>query len=416
MWMNTLFGLLIILCANKFFDLGSWWHQSGVFNVADVGNGLTWAGTAILLFRRKEHKILWNPISVLVFLYLLFVMVHVSLAALYYGQGLFDGIVGVRHQFYYMSFPLFLLLLDDTRKMIRLLDALAFASVIVALLGTVNYFGSTFISHKYAAGHGIRSGITRAYIPGMPIVSLSALWMFTRWVDAAKNKGVLGCSSVFFLALHFFRQSRMRLFGVVTMVTGLLIVRKRRTAVLVLLALTATCYGILEFTMEENVITTPFTTAYENVVNQTGSWRPRLKQLEVDIQEFLDHPWMGSGVSAIRAPTQQGGTRLQIEMAALSYESDLGYSHWLKSYGTAGIVWLMLFFSFQAAVGFRIQKTCEADDRTLALFALSYFGFVVGSFITLNHLMLPWGITLVCLNAAIMVRIDWNARKKTFDA
>jgi hypothetical protein len=141
-----------------------------------------------------------------------------------------------------------------------------------------------------------------------------------------------------------------------------------------------------------------------------------LKQLEVDVQEFLEHPWLGSGVSAIRAPTQQGGTRLQIEMAELSYKDDLGYSHWLKSYGVAGIAWLGLFFYFQAAIGVRIQKTCKADDKTLALFGLSYFGFVVGSFITLNHLMLPWGIPLVCLNAAIMVRIDWNSREKTFEA
>ena len=79
------------------------------------------------------------------------------------------------------------------------------------------------------------------------------------------------------------------------------------------------------------------------------------------------------------------------------------------------MAWLFVFFYFQTVYGIRIQTRCEGNDKPIALFGLSYFGFVVGSFVTLNHLMLTWGIILVSLNAAIIVRMDWNARMQTFE-
>ena len=412
---RIVYPLVLILSANKFFYLGSWWHESGVFNVADVGNGLIWIGVFFGLILSKERNVLWNPISVLIIFYVLFVCIHISLAALYYGQPLIDGLIGIRHQFYYLSFFLFLFLLDDTKKITLLLDVLVGVSVLLVILSAANYFGLTIFHHKWTEGHGIRSGINRAFIPGMSVISFSFLWACAKWINSENTKKLSRESTILLLAAHFFRQSRMRLLGVIMMVTSLLVIRRKWKQMLLLLILSGITFGIIEATMEDNVMVNLFSSAYEDVVEQTGTWKPRLEQLELDLREFRRHPWIGSGASAIRSVTEQGGTRLQVKMAALSYKFDLGYTHWLKSYGMAGVVWLLFFFWFQFSMGLRAQKRCRGDDKTLAMFALSYLGFVILSFVTLNHLMHPDGIIMLCLSAAVIVRLYKNSQGETGD-
>ncbi|OEU69192.1 MAG: hypothetical protein BA863_00130 [Desulfovibrio sp. S3730MH75] len=415
LFLSILLPVLAIFCANEFFNIGSWWHQSGVFNIADVGNGLIWLGVFLVLILPGKRKILWNPISGLIILYILFVCIHISLASLYYGQSLIDGLIGVRHQFYYLSFFMFLVLFDDTKKIVQLLDILVVVSFVLVILAVINHFGPTIFHHKWAEGHGIRSGITRAFIPGMSVISFSLLWAFAKWINSENTKKLSRESTIFLFAAHFFRQTRMRLIGVIMIMTSLLVIKRKWVPLLFLLILSGISFGIIEATMEDNVMVNLFSSVYEDVVEQTGTWKPRLEQLELDLWEFKRHPWLGSGASAIRSVTEQGGTRLQVKMAALSYKFDLGYTHWLKSYGMAGIVWLLLFFWFQFSMGLRAQKRCRGDDKTLAMFALSYLGFVIVSFVTLNHLMHPDGIIMVCLSAAVIVRLYKNSQGETGD-
>lgn len=406
---RILFVLTLIFFANEGFALAPWWHRSGAFNIADVGNALIWIGIFLTPLLARKRKELVNLISALILFYVLFASIHIVLAKANYGQSLFNGLIGIRHQFYYLSFFLFLLLLDDTKFIVQLLDTLAIISIILVILGIVNYFGPTILYHKWAHGQKMRGGITRAFIPGMSVVTFSALWVFNKWIGV-NQKIITKASTIFLLAAHFFRQSRMRLIGLIFMMSSVLVIKRKWKPLLVLLVCSLATYVMLEAKIGKDIMANLFTSAYEDVVEQTGTMRPRLKEIRIDLKEFRRHPLIGSGLAAIRSTTGLGGSRLRLKLKDLSYRSDLGYTHWLKFYGMVGVVWLLLFFFFQAYYGIKALKKCVGIDKAIAMFTLTYLGYIIVSFFTLNHLMFPRGIVMVCLNSAIIIRLHFNSR------
>jgi hypothetical protein len=106
-----LFLLLLVFISDRFFHLGAWWYSSGVFNVTDVGNALIWVGVLFAFSFSVDRKDFWNPITLLIVSYVFFVSFTIVLAHFNYGQSFFDGLVAVRHQFYYLTFFLYLVIL-----------------------------------------------------------------------------------------------------------------------------------------------------------------------------------------------------------------------------------------------------------------------------------------------------------------
>jgi len=407
--LKIVFILFLVFSANGFFSLGPWWHRSGVFNIADVGNAVLWLFLPILVAFNKDRQVLWNPVSGLIVFYLLFVFLQIFLAYANYGQSLFDGLIGIRHQFFYLSFFVFILLLDSTEIIRKLLDILAIIAVVLVLLAILNYMGLPLFYYKWAKGQGMRAGIVRAYIPGMSLVTFSLIWVFTRWLFEEKNRTHTFLSFVFLLSALFFRQTRMRILSASVVITIMLIMRKRWRYLVFFVLLVLISAGIVQVTMKKNIITEPFILACENLTQKSGTWSLRLNQLKVDIREFKYHPWLGSGLSAIRSVTDKKGTRLQHRMSVLSYKSDLGYTHWMKLYGIVGIVWLMLYFYFQVIMAVKAQRRLSGEDRILAVFALSHLGYIMMALLTLNYLMVPSHVIILILNAAIIVRLYWNS-------
>ena len=405
-WFKLTFFALLFFFANEGFSLGPWWHKPGQFNVADFGNALLWIFVLFSPALARKRKEVFNPISALVIFYILFATFQIILAKFNYGQSLFDGLIGIRHQFYYLSFFAFLLLFDRVETIEKLLNLLVIMGIILVLLGVINYFGPKILYHRLVFAEKIRSGITRAYIPGMAIVTLAALWSFIEWIHGKKITLTLS-ATIFLLAGHLLRQSRMRFVGLISVMALNLTFKKRWKPLLLLLLLSVGSFYLLEVKMQERIITNIFSTAYTDVVKKKGTMKPRLDQMRIDFEEFKKHPLFGSGLAAIRWTTEGGGSRLQILMKDLSYRSDLGYTHWIKFYGITGLIWLFLFFFFQGYYGLKVLRNTSGTAKLLAVFSTSYLLFVVVSFFTLNHLMFPWGITTVCLNAAIIVKLYW---------
>jgi len=407
--LKIIFVLFLIFSTNGFFNLGPWWHKSGVFNIADVGNAMIWLSLPFILAFNRDRQILWNPISGLILFYLLFIVLQIFLAYANYGQSLFDGLVGIRHQFFYLSFFIFILLLDSTEIIRMLLDILAIIAIILVFLAVLNYMGLPLFYYKWAEGQGMRAGIVRAYIPGMSLITFSLIWIFTRWLFEEKNRTYTFLTSVFLLAALFFRQTRMRILSVSVVVSIMLIMRRKWRHLLFFVLLVFVSTGVIQVTMKKNIITEPFILAYENFTKKSGTWSKRLSQLKVDIREFKYHPWIGSGLSAMRSVTAKKGTRLQHRMSILSYKSDLGYTHWMKLYGITGIIWLILYFSCQIVMAIKAQRRLSSEDRILAVFALSHLGYLMMALITLNYLMMPAHMLIFILNTAIIVRLYWNS-------
>ena len=401
--MQLIIPIALVLFTNSFLNVGPWWHVSGVFNIMDVGNAFLWCCLiGLFVFSNRKERLI-NVISLLIIFHIFFVFVQIMLAHVYYGQGWFDGLVAIRHHFYYVSFFVFLLLFSNQEKVMQLLDLLVIIAVVSLVLGLVNYFGPNILSHKLAVDERLRSGVKRAFVPAMDVLSFALIWLFVRW-STRSNLSKFQRGSAFFLLIgHIFRQSRMRLVGVTVILLGTLAMRRKWKPLFALVIACILLFGAMELRKEENIITTLVGSAFSDVIYRKGTMSPRIEMIKIDVEEFLRHPWIGGGTCALRRPSGDAPTRLQVKTAELSYYHDLGYTHWLKFFGIAGIVWLTVLLGAQFAMGVHVLKHGNENDRKLTLFALSYLMYVVTTQFTLDHLMIPSRILLNMLCAAIIV-------------
>lgn len=407
--MSILYLLLIVFFTMDMFSLVPGAHIQGVFNVSDVGNALIGIGLIIMLLRSKNLAILKNPISLLILIYFLIISVQLALSMFYYKQKLLDGAIAARDQFYYASFFLFLLLLNDSSKIIKFLNSLSLISIFLIVLAVINYFGPTIFYHKYAEGHGVRSGITRAFVPAMQLISFVTLWEFCKWFNNKMDKK-LGITAGFLLGAHFLRQTRGRIIPLFFIMFSLLFLKGKFKHATLAIVIGGIAVGIAQITMKQNVLISSFESSIEEVSEGEGTWDARLMQISADIEQFMKHPIMGSGLSVMRlAPDMMGERDVQaFKMVGGGGRVDVGFTGWLQFYGIVGLIWLVFFFSTVWFLGRKALHQAVGDQQTIVLFGLSYMSFVMLSFITLNHLMHPSGIIFVCLGVTTIVQVLWQ--------
>lgn len=400
--------LLITVAVNQMFFLVPWQHIHGVFNVRDVGNGLILLGLPWLLLTRSDLSIFKNPFSILFLIYLPFAVMQAAFASFNFGQPILSSIIGVRDQLYYLSFFVFLLLLDTPAKIERMLNLLTIVAVVVFALGLINYFGPTLFYQKWAHGHGIRAGIVRGYMPAMNVVSLAALWMSSRWMVAldrtARHRA--GFWTIVLIGAHFFQQTRSRIIAITAVLLAALFFRKRYALLVGAMAGFLAAAGVAQLFMKDNLVIDSFASAAQNLQEGSGTWGARETQIETDIKVFLAHPWLGSGATALRVASNTDDSNSVAVLNAIVTNADLGYTHWLKAYGVAGILWLVAFFVLLWRKARALVRMLPAEYQPLALFCAAYVGYVTISFVTINHLMRPAGIWPLCLVVAAMVRLE----------
>lgn len=358
----------------------------------------------------SRQEILKHPLSLMVLAYLFLVAIHISLARFNYDQPLIDGIIAARSQYIYVAFFLYVLLLDKTESIARLLDYLSFIAIGVLILSVVNYFFPV-IFHSWRSVEWIveRGGIRRVFIPAMPLIGLATVWVMCRWVDAEDRRWKYAVMALILVAGHFFYQSRGPLFGVLISIL-VIVVLKRRFAELGYIFLFAILAGaILTFTLPENILLTPFSSAVEDISEGSGTVKGRLVQYEDDMQEFMEHPWIGSGLVAVRASEYGGVGKDKQEMALKTRKVDLGYTHWIKMYGVAGLAWLTIVMYMIGRRSYILFRRTYGLQNTLALFAFSQFSFTAITGVTMAHFLVPEQIVLFCLMAAIVVLLQKNS-------
>lgn len=398
----------IVALETHLFDLAPWAHISGVFNTADVSLVLMFILVCILLLKKKDLSVLFNSITLFISFLFFLVFIHIGLANIYHDHPFVQGLIGGRKFLHFISFFLFLLLLDSEEKILRVLDLLCNVGIIVVALSLINYFGPTIFHHKHAEGHGIRAGITRGYIPSMTFISFCALWSFNKLIS---NRGpnYFTYISVFILyGAHVFRQARMSLITLSFVTIVLLISQRKYGLMLAGVILIVSTSSILGYLLEENLLTYPFVSAKEDILESEGTWKPRLSQIKVDLEEFKKHYIIGGGAGVLRShqdaltPTTWNKA---VEILNLSYQHDLGYTHWLKNFGSIGLLMLMFYFLSLFYMGYRsLRLSADYEYEILPYFASSYLLFVLISFITLNHFAVTKHSIFNSLNAAIMVR------------
>ncbi len=403
----------IIVCVNHFFSLVPWAKIRGTFNSSDIGLLIVVLLLLFLVGSRKVKVRLNNGISYLLLLYLCMVMGGVANVSFNYGQSIFDGLVAIRHQLYYLSFFVFLMIFDDERCIKQFLNFVMFVGAILCMLGLINYFGTTIYHHMWAEGHGVRSGVTRGFFAGMGLITFSLFWVVAQWLVTRKFSASREFIGLLLIIAHIMRQTRSTLVAVFIAVLSLLIHQRKVKTVISGAVLIVLLVGVVDVVSEKNFILDPFTNAYEEMSEGKGTWAARMQQLETDIAIFLKNPVVGGGTYAIRL-NLEGKTSMQLrKLTELHENADLGYTHWLKAYGIVGAIWLIgLYITMGGYIKHIMLGSIDEGLRPMALMSSGYMLFVMISFITDPHFIWPDRILLICLALATMVRVRQLAAKK----
>ena len=398
--------LLIIACANSLLWLVPDKLPVGTGHTTDVGILLIGLGLAYYLIKGSAIRQLGNFFTWYVVFYLLLVAVQVSIAAFKYGQPIMSGFEGGRSQLYYLSFPLFLLVLSDLDKLKVFMTAISALALVIVALALVNYFVVTIFVHEKAAGWGYRAGMVRAYIPGMTILVFAALWEFWSYL---KDKQLFSAHLVMFLIIYgavIFRQDRARVIAL-SVVLVLIMLAKRRYRMLAAAIAMVVVALLVDFTLGdgENMFLNAFESAYTELaqgddVDEGTPWSARLKQVERSWHVFVDNFLTGSGGLVIHSGVPGLAGFGELKDIALNW--DLGYWVWFKFFGFWGFVYL-----FALIIGFYwyALRCGKLGDRAhIGQFAAYHFIMMLISMLTINYVTTPYGIILMCLTWALVVR------------
>ena len=395
--------IFVIFCANQSFRLLPVYNIPGVFNVSDVGlcvMGLTLIWYIVI----KQHSLapLNNVFTWMFGLYLVLVLMQAAFASINFGQSLLDGLVIARHQFYYLSYPFFLVLLDTREKVYIFMRWLSIFCAVLILLGVVNYFGLTVYHHEHAEGHGVRAGIVRAFFPGVSLILFAGFWQLVRYAKGVQpSLWMLGYFLMAYGAV-LLRQTRGRILALTIVVIALL-VGQRRYKMLGALVLGFAVLAIsLSLVYEQNILTNPFLQAYEDVSKSEGTWAAREEQIRLNWDIIWENMYVGNGGLVVRESAITWKSTSGTWFAG--YGADLGYMSFLKFFGIPGVLWMILLFAI-FAVHLRRALVATDADWVMVRFC-GYTGlYMLIAEVTLDFFTIPVGILPMCLTVA-MLRIS----------
>ena len=394
--------LLIIAFANDFFTFLPNKLPGGI-QTSDLGILLIGIGIVFYIVKERSIGSLANFFTWYVAFYLVLVLAQVSIASFKYSQSIISGVIAGREQLYYLSFPLFLMALSDLNKLEVFMKAMSALAVAIVVLSVINYFGPTIFVHEHAEGAGERSGIVRAFVPGMNILGIAALWQFWSYL---KGNQLFSVNLTIFAVIYgglIFRQTRSRLVAVSAILALMMVATKRyrmlaaATAVVLLVVLV----NVLRPGSGENLIFNLFVSAFSDLAEGEGTWAGRMEQVAESWDVFIDNFFTGSGGLVIGGAGRFGDLRL------VALAMDHGYWIWFKFFGLWGFVYLLAL-----VIGFYYYaRRCgqSGDAAYVGRFATYHFACILISLLTINYLTTTHGIVMMCLTWALIVKAAESA-------
>jgi hypothetical protein len=398
--MHYFIAILIITLANESFTLIPWYHVKGVFNVVDLGILLVFLALVGVSLKARNLRELGNPLSVFVALHLFLILIHVANAMVNYDQTLVSTLIRSRHQFYYLSYFYFLLVFDTAEKFERLMDLLTLLALALIALAVVNYFWPVVFHHElYGEGHGERGGIKRAYVPGMDIVGMTFLWQLLKFLQGGHRRGGAAVQTLLLFCGLLFRQTRGRIIAA-TAIAGWMLLRSKRIGLVIGMGFfVAVLAVVVEFTLPENIFLDSFSSAVTDITEEEGTWAPRQAQIETAWRAFAEHPVLGSGAILIR---KVDGAALTKKELSESYQADLGWAHWLKNFGIAGMVWMT---ALTTTIYFKRRSALKGGFQSrIGDFGWFQWLHLLVGMATIGYFFRANGITIVSLTLAMLTR------------
>lgn len=386
--------LLIVSFAQDLFSL----VPKSTIN-EDIGLALILVALAYrLTFKQFDAKIFLNFFSLYTLAYLLLVGTQPAMASIYYSQSIVDGLIAIRDQLYYLAFFLYCLVFTDRRKSEIFLNCLTVTSFLLIFLSLVNYFAFTIFSHRFAEGHGMRGGILRAYVPGLEIIVLSAIWNFLNYV---KSRRTFHYSIFVFLIMFggiLFSQYRGFIITVIATCTLILVIERKFGLLLMAAAALFAVAIAISIGTGENLLLNAFILTYEEVTNVSGNWEARMSQIRQSWTIMQETFWTGSGGVAVR---ETGWTNF-VNLRNIARGHDLGYWVWLKYFGIGGVT-LMIFFTSGLFAHIRSTRMiANENDRRIAEFGGYYLISILISMVTIPYFTQGRGIIVLSLGMALL--------------
>ena len=414
--MYLIMTFILITSVNNFYFLFPWSKIEGQFNTIDIGIVFLCIFIFFSFIKSKNLKYLRNPFSLFIIVLIFMVLINIFYTKYRYNISYLNAIVASRYYLYYFSFFFFLIALDSPKGIKNVLNLMTYLSIILVALSVINYFGPVIFYHKWAEGHFERLGIKRAFIPNMSMVSFCTVWSFCEMFSGSGKIGFSsGWKSIYLLAAHIFRQSRMRLLSVLFVFLLLSVHRAKSKKMLQTAVVIIASASIIFFVLGQNLLKNQITMTYEEIKEKKGTWGGRVLFMKTVFNELMKSPILGTGASAIRANPEAyknlSKNKLQL-FHVLGKQTDLGYLNWLKNFGLVGLIWLIMFFVTLLRYGLRVIKYFKDENESLALFGLFYSIFIFVSFLTINHLGMSDGIFHLCFTAAVLVHLDFLHKEK----
>ncbi|NWH03707.1 O-antigen ligase family protein [Desulfobacter latus] len=386
-----------------------------LFHMRDIGFIFLFMGLFCILLKPIKVKPKPGIIGLLLIIYFLMIGIHISLSSIHYHQSIIDGMAAARSQFTYLIFFIFLYFLFENRVALeKCLDWLAIIAVATSVISILHYLGvSLHYREKFEDWEVVRSGIRRIFIPGLALIHFSLVWCFSNWIASDKRKTLYGIATVFFWAVLFFHQSRGQIIGLMAATLVIFLIARKIKLFVVFFSIGILAAVILNLTMkEENLIMTTFSSSITDVREGSGTWEGRLHQMDTDFEEFKEHPLIGSGLVTVRISKFETTNKIEyLKMAAKARKEDLGYTHWIKMFGIAGIIWLAMLYFFSFKYCYRLIKTEKKNVSPLVFFCTGYLIFVVVSGVTLNHFMIADKSYLLAVFLAILVFLEKERKR-----
>lgn len=404
--LNIYLTALLIFTYSLFY-LVPWAFVTGVIDIANVGLLLLLIGLFVSIFITRRFTCLKNPFTVLIFLYLVFISLHVSLASIHYDQSLIHGIIAVRWQFVYLAFFLFLFLLKNEDHIIAYLNLISVIAILLLLLSVIQYSGFPIFHHDKSDWESLRSGIRRVFIPGTPLIHLALIWKICCWVlDRKKSSPLVSIQVLLLFTGMLFHQSRGPIIGILFTALVIFLFTRSYKKLMAGIIVGMISGSILILVTQQNLFMNAYSSTIHEVSEGSGTWGARLEQMKIDFEEFRKHPVIGSGLIAIRVSKYGTTVAQKTEMNERTRLADLGYTHWIKLYGLAGAVWIVVFLYLLWTRAIAAFRRLEGRAGVLSLFVLAYTAFISLTGITLEHFLIEIRILPVCLVTAILVLLE----------
>ena len=408
--------LLILTSANNFYFLFPWSKIDGAFNTIDIGLFLLAASLVWLLFRKRLIGVFNNVFSVYLIFMVFMAVFHIFYANLRFSLSYFDSIIASRYNLYYFSFFFFLYVFERPDKFRRALRVMSYISIVIVGLSVVNYFGPVIFYHEWAAGHYERMGIKRAFIPNMSMVSFCAVWSLSDLFSKGTLNLSAGWKSGVMVAAHVFRQTRMRLLGILLVFSLMAITKGKIKNRIVAVGVVVLGTVVILTALKNNLLVELFESSYHDITQKEGTWKGRMDYVDWNLRELMKSPIVGTGSSAVRA---SGKTYENLPAARKEYfrllgkQTDLGYVIFIRNFGLVGLIWLAGFFFTALRRSWTLMGLCKDKNADLALFCFYYIVFVLVTSISLNYFSISDSIFLNCFVLALIIRLQQDCRQKT---